>query len=60
MYDGYRVSFRGVQWQGRSFKHPTTSTAEVKDIVQLYCYSTYVFMANYRVKFILFYFSEHN
>ena len=39
MYDGYRVSFPDVQWQGRSVKRPTLSTATVKDIVQLYRYS---------------------
>ena len=40
MYDGYRVSFPDVEWQGRSCKHPTLSTAAVKAIVQLHRIST--------------------
>ena len=39
LYNGYRVSFPGVKRLGRD-NHPATSSAEVKERVELYLYST--------------------
>jgi hypothetical protein len=39
-YNGYRVSFPGVKRPGRGVDHPPTSSARVKERVQLYLYST--------------------
>jgi hypothetical protein len=38
LYDGYRVSFRGVRRPGRAVNHPPPSSAEVKDRIELYLY----------------------
>jgi hypothetical protein len=40
LYNGYRVSFPGVKRPGRGVDHPLPSSAEVKDRVELYLYST--------------------
>jgi hypothetical protein len=39
LYNGYRVSFPGVKRSGRGVNHPTPSSAEVKERVELYLYS---------------------
>jgi hypothetical protein len=39
-YNGYRVSFLGVKRPGRDADHPPASSAEVKEKVQLYLYSS--------------------
>jgi len=39
LYNGYRVSFPGVKRPGRGVDHPTPSSAEVKESVELYLYS---------------------
>jgi hypothetical protein len=39
VYDGYYASFLGVKWPGRGVNHPTPSSAEVKERVDLYFYS---------------------
>jgi hypothetical protein len=39
LYNEYRVSFPGVKWPGRGVDHPPSSSAEVKERVQLYLYS---------------------
>jgi hypothetical protein len=36
LYNGYRVSFPGVKRLGRHINHPPQSSAEVKEIVELY------------------------
>ena len=36
LYNGYRVSFRGVKRPERGVNHPSPSSAEVKDRVELY------------------------
>ena len=42
----YPFTFPGVNWPGRGVNHPPTSTAEVKEGVELYLYSPlWVFMA---------------
>jgi hypothetical protein len=41
LYNGYRVSFRGVKRPGRGVDHPPPSSAEVKERVQLYLYSPF-------------------
>jgi hypothetical protein len=42
----YRVSFPGVKRPGSGVNHPPTSSAEVKEIVELYLYSPFsAFMA---------------
>ena len=38
-YDGYRVSFPGVKLSRRDVNHPPSSSAEVKERVELYLYS---------------------
>ena len=43
LYDGYRVSFSGVEWSGRGVDHPLPSSAEDKEIVELYLYFPPVF-----------------
>jgi hypothetical protein len=40
LYNGYRVSFPGVKRPGRGVDHPPSSTAGVKERVELYLYST--------------------
>jgi hypothetical protein len=40
LYNGYRVSFRGVKRPGRGVDHPPSSSVRVKERVQLYLYST--------------------
>jgi hypothetical protein len=37
--NGHWVSFPGVQWPGRGVNHPPTSSAKVKERVQLYLHS---------------------
>ena len=39
LYSGYRDFFPGVKWPGRGVEHPPLSSAEVKEIVELYLYS---------------------
>jgi hypothetical protein len=39
LYSGYRVSFQGVKRPGRGLNHPSPSSAEVKERVELYFYS---------------------
>jgi hypothetical protein len=39
VYNGYRVSFPRVKRPGRGVDHPPPSSAEVKEIIQLYVYS---------------------
>jgi hypothetical protein len=39
LYDGYRVSFPGVKRPGRGADHPPSSSARVKERVELYLYS---------------------
>ena len=39
LYNGYWVSFPGVKRPGRRVDHPPSSSAEVKQRVQLYLYS---------------------
>ena len=39
LYDGYRVSFQVTKRPGRGVNHPTPSSAEVKERVELYNYS---------------------
>jgi hypothetical protein len=38
-YNGHLVSFRGVKQPGRGVDHPLSSSAEVKERVELYLYS---------------------
>ena len=39
LYSGYQVSFLGVKRQGRGVNHPSPSSAQVKERVELYLYS---------------------
>jgi len=39
LYNGYRLSFPGVNWPGRGVYHPPPSSADVKERVGLYLYS---------------------
>ena len=39
LYDGYRVSFPRIKRPGRGVNHPPTSSADVKEKVELYLYS---------------------
>jgi hypothetical protein len=39
LYNGYRVSFPGVKRSRRGVNHPPSSSAEVKERVELYLYS---------------------
>jgi hypothetical protein len=39
LYNGYRVSFPGVKRPGREAHHPPSSSAKVKERVELYLYS---------------------
>jgi len=39
LYNGYRVSLPGVKRPGRGVDHPPTSSAKVKERVELYLYS---------------------
>jgi hypothetical protein len=39
LYNGYRVSFQGVKRPGRGVDHPPSSSARVKERVELYLYS---------------------
>ena len=39
MGTGYRVSFPGVEWPGYGVNHPTPTSDEVKERVELYLYS---------------------
>jgi hypothetical protein len=41
LYTGYRVSFPGVKRPGRAVDHPPSSSARVKERVELYLYSPY-------------------
>jgi len=40
LYNGYRVFPTGVKHQGHGVDHPPLSSAEVKERVELYLYST--------------------
>ena len=40
LYSGYRYSFPGVKWPGRGVDHSYSSSAEVKERIELYLYST--------------------
>jgi hypothetical protein len=51
LYNGYRVSFQGVQWPGRDVSHPPASSAEVKDVMLVL--ALWTFMVCHRVKFAL-------
>jgi len=44
-------SFQGVKRPGRGVDHPSPSSAEVKDRVELYLYPLWVFVACSRVTF---------
>jgi hypothetical protein len=39
-HNAYRVTFQGVKQPGRGVNHPPSSSAEVKERVELYLYST--------------------
>ena len=39
LYNGYQVSFPGVERPGRGVNHPPTSSADVKERVELHLYS---------------------
>ena len=39
LYGGYRVSSPGLKRPGSDLNHPTTSSAEIKERVELYLYS---------------------
>jgi hypothetical protein len=39
LYNGYRVSFPEIKRPGRGVDHPLSSSARVKERVQLYLYS---------------------
>jgi hypothetical protein len=39
LYNGYRFSFPGIKRPGRGVDHPPSSSAEVKERVELYLYS---------------------
>jgi hypothetical protein len=53
LYKGYRVSFQEIKWQGCGDDHPPPYSAEVKETVELYTFtSLWVFMAGYREKYI--------
>ena len=39
LYNGYRVFFSGVKRPGRGVNHPSPSSADVKERVELYLYS---------------------
>jgi hypothetical protein len=39
LYNGYRVSFPGVKRPGRGVDHPPSSSARVKERVEIYLYS---------------------
>ena len=39
LYNGYRVSFPGVKRTGRGVEHPSPSSAEVKERIELYIYA---------------------
>jgi len=39
-YNGYRVSFPGVKRPGRGVDHPSPSSSEVKERIELYLYSS--------------------
>jgi hypothetical protein len=41
LYSGYRVSFPGVERPGCGVDHPPSSSAEVKERVELYLYSKF-------------------
>jgi len=41
MYNRNRVSFPGIKQPGRGVDHPPISKAEVKEIVELYLYSSF-------------------
>jgi hypothetical protein len=38
-YNGYQVSFLGVKWPGSGTDHTPPTSAEVKELVELYLYS---------------------
>jgi hypothetical protein len=40
LYSGYRYSFPGVKWPGRGVDRSYSSSAEVKERIELYLYST--------------------
>jgi hypothetical protein len=40
LYDGYRIYFPGIKRSGRGVNHPPPSSAEVKERVELYLYSS--------------------
>jgi hypothetical protein len=44
-------SFPGVKRPGRGVDHPPTSSAEAKEIVELYCTPLWAFVACHRVNF---------
>ena len=52
LYNGYRVSFRGLKWLESGVYHPPPSTAEAKERVELPFLWT--FMACSRVKFTFY------
>jgi hypothetical protein len=66
LYKGYRVSFPGIKRPGRGVDHPPPYSAEVKERVELYLYSSSGdFMACSRLNFtftfihqVLFEFSD--
>ena len=54
LHNGYRVSFLGVKRPGRGANHPPLSSAEVKEIVDLYLYSPlWAFTCSSRANFTL-------
>ena len=40
LYEGYPASFSGVTWQGRGVDLPPPFSAEVKEGIELYVYSS--------------------
>jgi len=50
LYNGYRPSFPGIKQPGRGVDHPPSSSAVVKERVELYLYA---FMAGSMVNFTL-------
>jgi hypothetical protein len=57
LYNEYRVSVPGVKHPTRGTNHPPPSSAEVKERVQLYFYSTLVFHGLFEGEIYLFFVS---
>jgi hypothetical protein len=57
LYDGHRVSFPGIKRPRGVVNHPPPASAEVKEKVELYLYSPWVFVVCSRVNFTFLPFS---